>query len=209
MGARSGGLAFFAAVALASILPAAAQEPRRDPPPHEHGRGTLNIAIEGNKVSMELDTPGMDILGFEHAATTAAQKRTVKQAETTLSRPLALFKLPAAAGCRVREANVAIEAEEHDHHGADKGQGAESKGEPGAAAKEEHADHAAHPEHSDVHAEYVLQCTAPAAITRIDFDYFKVFKGAERLDVNVITSKGQSRFEVSRDKPRLDLGGLV
>src|SRR5262249_38687966 len=53
-----------------AVHPAAAQSAHRELGPHEHGRGTLNIAIEGNRVSMELEVPGMDIAGFEHAAKT-------------------------------------------------------------------------------------------------------------------------------------------
>jgi hypothetical protein len=40
------------------------------------------------------------------------------------------------------------------------------------------------------------------------FDYFKAFKGADKLDVTVIGPKGQSSFVVTREKPVLDLAGL-
>ena len=42
----------------------------------------------------------------------------------------------------------------------------------------------------------------------IAFDYFKAFKGADKLDVTVIGPKGQSSFVVTRERPVLDLGGL-
>ena len=53
---------------------------------------------------MELEVPGVDIVGFEHAAKTTRDKATVEKAKTQLLAPLALFKLPAAANCRVTEA---------------------------------------------------------------------------------------------------------
>ena len=49
----------------------------------------------------------------------------------------------------------------------------------------------------------------PAELTTITFDYFTLFAGAHDLTVNVVTAKGQSKYEVSRDKPTLDLGGIM
>src|SRR5262245_57975098 len=85
---------------------------------HEHGRGTLNIALDGSRLSMELEAPGADIVGFEHEATTAKQKAAVEAAKKQLAAPQRLFELPSAAGCVLKEAKVAIEADDHDHgHG--------------------------------------------------------------------------------------------
>jgi hypothetical protein len=162
---------------------------------HEHGRGTLNIAIEGNRVSMELEVPGDDIVGFEHAARTRQQKAAVEKAKEQLAAPLSLFKLPDAAGCRATEAKVELEG--GDHAKEEKG----AKGEKGKA----HADDG----HNQFHAQYTLECTAPAGIAAIEFAYFRSFARAKRLDVNVITAKGQTKFEVTRAKPRISLAGMI
>ena len=74
--------------------PATAQH--RELGAHEHGRGTLNIAVEGARLSMELEVPGVDIVGFEHAAKTGTQKGAVEKVKKLLSAPQALFKLPVA-----------------------------------------------------------------------------------------------------------------
>ena len=92
-----------------------AAEEHRELGAHEHGRGTLNIAVEGNKVTMELEVPGVDIVGFEHAAKTRREKAAVEKAKTQLLAPLTLFALPASAACRVTEAKVEVETGEHDH----------------------------------------------------------------------------------------------
>jgi hypothetical protein len=162
---------------------------------HEHGRGTLNIAVEGTRLTMELEVPGDDIVGFEHAAKTPKQKAAVEKAKGLLSAPLALFKLPDAAGCRVTEAKVEVEDGDHDH--ANK----EAKPTKGGSKAEV--------AHSQFHAEYTLECTAPAGIGAIDFPYFRAFAGAKRLDVNLITAKGQTKFEVTRAKPRISLAGMI
>ena len=56
---------------------------------------------------------------------------------------------------------------------------------------------------------YALDCAKPAALTSIAFDYFGSFAGAQKLTVNVVGDKGQNTYEVTRDKPSLDLGGIM
>ena len=58
-------------------------------------------------------------------------------------------------------------------------------------------------------ASYALDCANPSELTTITFDYFTLFAGAHDLTVNVVTAKGQSKYEVSRSKPTLDLGGIM
>jgi hypothetical protein len=166
---------------------------------HEHGRGTLNMAIEGARVSLELEAPGADIVGFEHVAKTARQKAAIAQAKKQLLAPQALFKFPSAAGCVVADANVELEGgDEHEHEDA-KAQSAPPKG-------REVAQEASH---SNFHAQYAFTCKDPASITVLEFGYFQAFAGAQKLEVNVSTAKGQTQFEVTRAKPRIDLAGMM
>ena len=189
---------FALAAAVVVWGPAAVAEDHRQLGAHEHGHGTLNVAIEGKTVSMELEVPGADIVGFEHLATTPEQKAAVEKASAVLSKPLELFVVAAAAGCTVRDAKVEVRAEDHD----------KGKADAGTAAKADHHDHD-EPAHSEYHATYVLECTTPASLTAIDFAYFKAFAGAQKLTVNLITAKAQSAFAVSREKPGLDLAGVM
>jgi uncharacterized protein DUF2796 len=180
---------------------------------HEHGRGTLNIAVEGSRLSVELEAPGADIVGFEHKAKTQKQKAAVAAAKKQLAAPQELFELPVAAGCALKEAKVAFEAEDdhgHDHgakHHAGKGHGPTdgAKGGGKGSTKEGHADD----EHSVFTAEYTFDCKAPANLTTIGFGYFKAFAGAQKLDVTVIGPKQQNSFQVNRANPRIDLGGMM
>ena len=183
----------FAQTLAGSIDPAAAQE--RQLGAHEHGRGTLNMAVEGSRVSLELEAPGADIVGFEHSARTARQKAALKQAKQQLLAPQSLFKFPSAAGCVVAEASVDLESGEHEH---EKEKGAE--GNKAEAAEEGH---------SNFHGQYAFNCKDPARITAIEFGYFQAFAGAQKLEVNVITPKGQTRFDVTRAKARIDLAGMM
>src|SRR5579871_4009769 len=91
--------------------PAVGQE-QRHLGAHQHGHGRLQIAIEGNAVSIELEVPGADIVGFEHPPTTPEQKTAFEQAKARLANGFTLFVPPAPAGCALKEARVSTEAEE-------------------------------------------------------------------------------------------------
>jgi hypothetical protein len=191
----------FAAMALAATVSAVAYaEEHRELGPHVHGHGNLNIAVEDKRVSMELEVPGMDIIGFEHDATTDDQKAVMEKVKAQLAQPLAVFKLPAAAGCTVADAKVAVEAEHHHDGDADD--------DHDQAAGEDH-DHDGHEGHKEFHVTYTLDCAKPASITAIDFDYFTLFAGAHDLTVNLVTAKAQNTYNVTRDAPSLDLAGIM
>lgn len=169
---------------------------RRELGAHEHGHSVLNIAIEGDRIEMELMAPGMDIVGFEHAAETDEHKAAVGEAAAILGDPLALFVLPAAAGCTTEAAAVELEAEaEH----------ADEEGEPGEA----HAEHEGEESHTEFHAQYAITCASPGDLGGIEFAFFDRFPGAEEIEVTVITEDGQTSYEVERASPRIDLKGLI
>jgi hypothetical protein len=170
---------------------------------HEHGHSALNIAIEGGQVAMELQAPGADIVGFEYEAKTAEDRAKLDAAIAALSKPLSLFVLPAAAGCTVAASSAGLidehhkEGEDHAHDDHDH--------------DHDHDDHAKEDgaEHTEFHAEYLLNCSDPSAINRIEFAFFKTFPNAQEVDVQMISDRGAQGFEVERDAPVLDLSGSI
>jgi len=158
---------------------------------HVHGQGTLDIAIEANKIAMELVAPGMDIVGFEHVATTDAQKEAVEKAKAKLADVAAIFKFPAAAACKVD--TVAVENRKETHHPGDE----DDDDKPGA------------PQHAEFHATYALVCASPAQLTGFQTSYFSSFAGTQGLTVNVTTEKGQTQAHITRDNPAIDLKSVM
>ena len=207
--------ATFAIAATALSASAHDHDEHRQLDAHVHGHGTLNIAIEGKDVALELQVPGMDIVGFEHAAKTDKQKAAVGSAKAELAKVLELFKLPDAAGCKVTQANVKLDGEhgsdhhEHDGHGHD-----DHSHDKHEHAKHDH-DHAKHDNdhdshaHSQFQADYALSCENPEQLATITFDFFSRFAGAQAFTVNIVTAKGQTKHEVTRAKPALDLAGVM
>lgn len=200
--------ALMASTSLVLMSPLAAEEAaHRQLGAHVHGQGSLNIAIEGNKLDMEFEAPGADIVGFEHAAETAGQKAAIEKAKNTLGEVLILFKLPSNANCKIDKADVEIRKEEHHH---DEDQHAEKKGEGGAKDEDHEADdHDEHGGHSEFHAQYSLTCQAPTNLTALETTYFKAFAAAQALNVSVVAPKGQTQMQLTRDKTTLALAGLM
>lgn len=183
-------------IALTAAVPALAEESRQLDT-HEHGVGTLNIAIDGAAVEMAFDAPGADIVGFEYAAKSEADLAAIEAAVVKLVAPFELFVLPDAAGCSVVEALAEIEGkeaqeEEHDDH-TDK-------------RHEDHAEETDETAHTEFHAEYTLNCDTPDALTEITFAYFEAFPNAQEVEVQIVSASGAQAFEVERDAPVLDLG---
>jgi hypothetical protein len=188
-----GALVLAAVVAMAAA--AAAAEERRELGAHEHGRSTLEVAIDGGRVAVALASPGADIVGFEHAAATDAQRAEVDRARAALAEPLALLVFPPAAGCRLASADVALEAEEgHGHaHGHD-----HAGGEGGG--------------HAEFRAAYALDCADAAALATGTLDlapFFARFPGAGLVEVRVVAAGGQASREATPADPavRLDPAG--
>lgn len=152
---------------------------------HEHGVGQFNIAFSANKIAMELHAPGSDIVGFEYGAKTDADHAAIDKAIETLSDPSKLFVFPKAASCTLITANAKLESEDADH-----------------------GDHGEEPGHTEFHAEYLLECGNLSAISEITFSYFEIFPSALELEIQVISDKGATAFEVEREVAKLDLRGV-
>ena len=163
---------------------------------HEHGVGRLDVALEGRTLEFELDSPAMNIVGFEHLATSAEDKAKVAAAKEILLKPHALFSVPEAAECNVVAQKLesplfgdkpdADADHDHDHDHANKA------GEP-----EEH-------EHSEIHGTYKFTCKVPAVLKTLDLtQIFKSFPGTQKLQVQLISPKGQSGAEVRPSNPSL------
>lgn len=161
----------FSLIALLAAAPALAEESRQLGT-HEHGVGLMNMAIDGDVLAIELNVPGADIVGFEHAATAEADRAAVERALAVLADPTNLIALPAAAACRMDEAVAHLlgdtEAandehsahDDHDHanhdHASDGHDDHDHDSHDHAAHdhdSHEHDDHgeAAHADHDEAH----------------------------------------------------------
>lgn len=178
-----------AVVACLGLCVAALAEDHRQLGAHEHGHGTLNLAVEGKRISIELDAPGDDIVGFEHDPSSPVEKEQFETAKATLAKPLEILGVPVAAKCMVRDANVVVEEEREAGEHTD------------ANGAEVH--------HNAFHAEYSIECDDMPAFTGLNLAYFNAFKGAQTLSVTIIAPKGQSTYAASRDQREISFANVM
>ncbi len=157
---------------------------------HEHGVGRLNAALDGQTLELELESPAMNLVGFEHLATTDADKAKVAAAKTKLENPLALFNLPKAAGCKVAtqelESPLFGDKPDADDHDDDDHAEADKDG------------HEHHHDHSEIHAHYQFSCSAPGALKNLDLStIFNTFPATQKIQVQLISPSGQQGVEVT------------
>ncbi|MCM8562302.1 DUF2796 domain-containing protein [Pseudomonas shahriarae] len=155
---------------------------------HEHGVGRLNAVLDGKALELGLESPAMNLVGFEHLATTDADKAKLAAARKQLEQPLVLFSLPKAAGCVVSsqelESPLFGDKPDDDHDHATDGKG---------AAAHDH-DH----DHSEIHAHYQFTCASPAALKNLDLaNIFKTFPATQKIQVQLIGPSGQQGVEAT------------
>jgi hypothetical protein len=193
----------FLALTLALLSPlshaAAAEKPHAHGSlaPHEHGTARLDIALEDKTLALDLDSPAMNLVGFEHAASTDADRAAIAKAREQLGQPLQLFNLPTAAGCSVTRmdlqsplfGNAAPEPAGHDHDDDDHDH------DEGAAG---------HHEHSDVDGHFQFQCEHPEALKGLDLGrFFNTFPATHKVLVQGVTANGQVGHEATPDDSKL------
>ena len=156
---------------------------------HEHGVGRLNAVLDGQALELELDSPAMNLVGFEHVATSAADKAKVAAVRKQLENPLALFNLPKGAACVVssQELNSPLFGDKPEaDHDDDDDHDHDAKG----------GEH--HHDHSEIHAHYQFTCATPTALSNLDLtQVFKTFPATQKIQVQLIGPSGQQGVEAT------------
>jgi len=155
---------------------------------HEHGVARLNAALDGQTLELELESPAMNLVGFEHAASTDADKAKVAAVRAQLEKPLALFSLPPAAGCVVaqQELESPLFGDKPEDHDEDHDEAKDADG------------HEHHHEHSEIHAHYQFTCATPGALKSLDLaGVFKTFPATQKIQVQLISPSGQQGVEAT------------
>lgn len=202
------------------------KEEKRDAPErvqhgsHEHGAARLTVAKTEQGLEMMLESPAVNLFGFEHQAHDKEEHGIVHQAKEKLEKGDALFVINEKAKCELTTVDIdsdivsahekAIHNDEHksDHHGhkEQKNHGhhahehKEGKNKDHAHHKEDHESHGHETEtsHSDVEVNWTFTCKNITDLKSVETKLFSQFpKGFEQLSVEWITqeSAGTSRFE--------------
>ncbi len=155
---------------------------------HEHGAGTLTLVIASGELQLELESPAADIVGFEHPPRNAREHQQIQQAATRLEQGEQLFRLPADAGCHLRQAEV------------EAGQLADAEAHRG---EQQHA-HRGEEGHSEYHVVWHFQCTKPSKLAWLETNLFKSFPAIHRLQVLIVTPAGQTSAGLDQHHNRIE-----
>ena len=194
---------YLSALMLSFVCITEARSAERQLDAHAHGYGELNVAIDGPKVALELNSPAFNIVGFEHSPETDKDKATIKLALSILNDGSGLFLFPAVAGCRLANVNVVSSLTEaqhsvHKEHDSDhKDQASDHKEHDSNHKTSKHEDHSNNDIHSEFHANYQFQCDVIEKVNTIQVMIFKHFPNTRQLNVQMILPNSQSAMELT------------
>ena len=172
------GIGFCAAAALLSGGAWAADKA------HVHGESKVKLAIEGNVVEIEFESPATTSSASRACRRRKSSAPRWKAAVAALKKGEALFRLTPGAGCKLEEAEVETPLAESDH-------------------KEEQK-HAEEEEHSEFHAEYRFRCAQPDRLKGVAVLLFDSFRTMREIEINAILPGGQRAASLKPGANRFD-----
>jgi hypothetical protein len=156
--------------------------------PHVHGHGELNVAFEGEVLSMELRVPAHDVVGFEHAPSTDAERQAVESKLAELADAKRWFVPSEEAGCTLHGLSLTLggmsrrsgdlDADHAAHGHAHEDQDSDGEG------------------HSDLEGQYLFACSAPARLRSLKVHVLDALRADAELEANIVTEVHQARTAI-------------
>jgi len=165
------------ALALSAGMPALAAKA------HQHGTAQLDIVVDASRVSIVFDTPLDNLLGFERAPRTDAERQQADAAVAVLRDAGRLFRIDPAAGCTLAKVELASAALKLGDGG----------------------DVPATGDHADLEGRFDFDCKQGARAAHVEVGLFEAFKSLRRLELQVVTPKGQMGATLVRPASRVAL----
>ena len=140
---------------------------------HSHGKGALQLSLNGDVLQGQWTMPMEALLGFEHLPKTTAQTDAMNQLQKSLQNASYFIELPVEAKCQQLE----VKAE------SDMFQGIKGKG------------------HSDLNYAFKFKCVNPQALTKFVFPFFKSHIRSNQLKLEWVSLGAQKATTVRSGKP--------
>jgi len=159
---------------------------------HQHGVAALGVAVEKARISITLDSPLDNLLGFERAPRNDDEKQRAEALVARLKTASTLLRIDPAAGCTL--ATVEIDAPLL-------GQGREpsTTSTPSTPAAD------ANSAHADLEADFEFTCTDGGKAGFVEVGLFEAFKGLQRIEAQIVGPKGQAKAVLKRPTARITL----
>jgi hypothetical protein len=150
---------------------------------HLHGHVELRVALENTSLELYLESPSVNIVGFEHRATSAQQIQAAEDAKSILESPAEIFSF-SDGNCSLSQSNVnfaaILKATENHQSGADGNK-----------------DTAHRVDHSEITASYKYNCQRGGELDVIRLKLVEHFPGIEKIKVIWLTDTEQGTVELT------------
>lgn len=149
-----------------------------EPGAHVHGIAKLQVAVDGDILTLGLESPLDNLLGFERMPRSEKQKAAVRDMAERLNKPGALFLPTPAAKCAAVSVKLVSPVLEPAKKGNDDG-------------------------HADLDAEFVFKCAQPNALRGVAVKFFDGFRHLRQIDVQVVGPRGQAAAKLTAAQPQI------
>jgi Protein of unknown function (DUF2796) len=175
--------------------------------PHVHGVATLEIAVDGSAVQVNLNSPLDNLLGFERAPRNEKERQAIRTMASKLHQAGSLFIFTPAAQCRLEStqlespllpSELLMAHDKSDRSKSNKPQVPSPAPSGLATSSNTHAD-----DHAELGATWNFRCAMSQALQGVDVRLFDTFPGLRRLDAMIAGPKGQSGAKLSPASSRL------
>lgn len=167
---------------------------------HVHGLSELTIAMDATSIELQLISPAMNLVGFEHKASSKQDVAAVKQAELILGQEDSLFLI---AGGDCEHFSTSIDSGdllERDNHHDDHDDHEKHDDHDDHEKHDDHDDHGKHDDHSDhdqaeTHSEmvasYSYACKDTSKLSSLTVGLFASFSGIHKINTLWVTPSKQ------------------
>jgi len=163
---------------------------------HVHGEATGFMAVDGQRLQVQLSLPGHNLVGFEHPPRNERQQQAFDQAIAVLNSDDWLRFTPAARcvvtsvtatsqGFGVDDHTDSEHTHDHDHHDHDQ------------------SDHD-HGGHAQVDVSGQVECARPELLTWAELRLFAAFPNNAQLTVDVLTDEAAFQARLTPNIQRID-----
>ena len=164
---------------------------------HVHGVLSLNVAVDAQALTLQMEVPLDNFLGFERGPRTDAERKLDADMVARLKAADKLFVLDPKAGCSLSK--VKLESAVLELGDKAKPATPPAKTAPAKGGKEPEG-------HADIDVDISFTCTNASQARFIDVKLFDAFKGVRTINAQVASGQGQFKRTLSKAAPKLAWG---
>lgn len=163
---------------------------------HQHGVANLELVADGNSLTITLDSPLDNLLGFERGPRTDAERAKVRAMAETLRTKATLVVPAAAAGCQLQGVDLASDVIAPALLAAAPAPASTTPPGPAPAAKAG--------AHADLEAVFRFQCAQPQVLNSVALGgLFQAFPRLRQLDAALVAPGVQRGAKLHAQQPSL------